>query len=387
MIIVVNGMLLLKPLPGMNNHFWAAVFVWVFLIYTRIACNISGLGNGMQLILTLRLTSICWDMYDEEERQRQGVKNTDGVPGVPRSSYDIWCYSLGILGLFTGPFFTYDEWMSSIHSTHMSKGRWHKDERFSRKEGGEGWVWKAVQGVFFVAMFGIWNKFLPLSSLKTDWFLELPFPLRMAYFVAATYNARFRFYFAWKMAEAACVAAGIARPFDVLTIDVFLLETAISPAIFTKHWNVTVVRFLDCYVRRRIPPQIPRGFHVWMVFLTSAVWHGVEPMYYVAFLNGALWVLASSSVAKMYNMLFGPLADRSPAVQSALLFAAYLATVVEMNFGGGLFSLLKFEDTLRVISSLYFYGIIAPLVCIIAHQVCKAVVPRKSPRSSSGKAS
>lgn len=40
---------------------------------------------------------------------------------------------------------------------------------------------------------------------------------------------------------------------------------------------------------------------VWIVFLASAIWHGVEPIYYVAFSIGALWVLASGSTVALYN--------------------------------------------------------------------------------------
>tara|TARA_R110002050_G_scaffold258552_3_gene397916 strand:+ start:997 stop:1533 length:537 start_codon:yes stop_codon:yes gene_type:complete len=147
-------------------------------------------------------------------------------------------------------------------------------------------------------MWGVLETFFPISFIKTDSFLELPLVQRFGFFVISTYVARMRFYFAWSFAEASCLVSGVGKPFDVQTIDIFKvcfgctnqvalnflsiahlapfrvligllrllflllqLETALSPAIFTRMWNTRVVRFLDVYVRKKIPKFVPRSLH------------------------------------------------------------------------------------------------------------------------------
>ena len=137
---------------------------------------------------------------------------------------------------------------------------------------------------------------------------------------------------------------------------------------------MSVVRFLFLYVKQRIPSIVPKSAHgkyslnfsfksssqfhlyllplpsqlsVWMVFFVTSLWHGVHPVYYLSFGIGALWVTASASLVHMSGKMLPP-SDRPVWLQYCLLVVCFLLTHLELNFAGGLFSILDFPIAFRV---------------------------------------
>ena len=141
-----------------------------------------------------------------------------------------------------------------------------------------------------LTLYVLFEKFLPFSYVKTLEYLDQPFVYRVGYYLISAYSLRLKFYFVWTVAESSCTAARVGYPYEVRTIDIYevsflaliifsfnpfnfffsfscfltlisQLETTNSAPDFTKFWNMSVVRFLNVFTRKRIPSFIPRQFH------------------------------------------------------------------------------------------------------------------------------
>jgi hypothetical protein len=124
---------------------------------------------------------------------------------------------------------------------------------------------------------------------------------------------------------------------------------------------------------------------VWIVFLVSAVWHGVRPIYYLSMGITALYVVSSSSAAYLSSVFLPPPEKRSPYLDKFVYLSAFIITQVIQNYVGGVFSILEFEICMRVMASLYYFGIIGPFLCIVVAQLVRLISRRPSSKSNSTK--
>jgi lysophospholipid acyltransferase len=102
------------------------------------------------------------------------------------------------------------------------------------------------------------------------------------------------------MAEGACILCGIGfngyntdgtlRWDRVINVSPLALETAQNNKEYLEAWNQNTNKWLKNYVYLRITPRGKKpGFRSAMAtFITSAIWHGFYPGYYLMFVSGGL---------------------------------------------------------------------------------------------------
>ncbi|BHF69824.1 Lysophospholipid acyltransferase 7 [Sparganum proliferum] len=216
---------------------------------------------------------------------------------------------------------------------------------------------------FFGVAYFFSSYFFSISHVRSPGFQDHGYGYRFGYMVVIFFVYRMRIYFAWLMAECACMAAGLGAypalskpqvgegPTDLRTLDEWMtglnqdssaerteeesidLDSAsvdlqdqealddfytfdtvrtvsvwqceFSPTIREgmKAWNMTVQHWLSKTIYLRCPG--PRLFRSFVTMMMSAFWHGVEPGYYLAFLPIPFAMLAEDGIATVVVSFFG----------------------------------------------------------------------------------
>lgn len=333
LLTVLGCCLLLRLLP---RRCGAASMLWTFgyLLLFRTA-PIWGLpppppyANALQLLLTLKLVSLAWDVQEELEAGPEVTaklgKRAIGCPGV----IDILCYSYCYLGLLTGPFYRF--------STHR---RW---VRRPPPPPGRSAVLQRLRATPMLGGAGLLAaRLFPTEGLRGGGFEARPAAVRLLHVAAVFFAFRMRFYVAWLGAEAACLSAafggsrkgerakpgrgpevgreeegdddderdGTAPCWDFSTIrniDPAGTDFCVRFRDGMRHWNMTVQWWLAHYVHRRAPRN-PPALRAACTMLVSAYWHGLHPGYYLSFLSVPLWLAAESAAERrLGGVLGGPL--------------------------------------------------------------------------------
>jgi hypothetical protein len=110
-----------------------------------------------------------------------------------------------------------------------------------------------------------------------------------------------------------------------------------------ENWNISTNKWLKYYVYLRLskPGERPTFIALFATFLTSAVWHGLYPGYYLTFISGALLNPVSKAL------------HRQSFFQGKV---GWLFTHFILNYIIAPFVALSLQDSIRVWSSQYFVG-------------------------------
>lgn len=414
------------------------------------ASTVSGPCNAIQLVLTLKLVSFSFDAV--------GLRR-DGAGLVP---YLGWVYFFP--GLMTGPFLSFGDYVDAISGEAVRKagravGReiarpWRyddmsakflKDECLSRglvvgpnEETKEKLVERlrdfdadaavaasglgdrspptvgpalrrALQAVPFGAAYLLAQRFAPFSRVLEPSFAgDHGWLARAGYSWVSVRAFGYRFLFAWLLAEAACIAAGVAfsgytnlgrkrvldEPIDgeyeirvraqygkAENIHILGVELATDlPSVF-RHWNISVHHWIRSHV---FGPVLARtgsktGAQV-AAYLTLAYWHGLRPGYYLYFLSVPflVWVSGTVSAAADVLGLRGPIRA----------LAGWALTQTAIAYMSSAFIALDWDKTVTAWKVVGWYGHLgAAVLGLAAYMVVVAAGgPAKgSKRSDKGK--
>ncbi|XP_069782955.1 lysophospholipid acyltransferase 7 isoform X5 [Narcine bancroftii] len=251
-----------------------------------------------------------------------------------------------------------------------------------------------LYGVAFLLLSGVF----PLEYTRTAAFARAGFPYRLAYTAAIFLVFRLRFYVAWTLAEASCMAAGFgaypveaqSRPgngptiqaqpssdapeYDYVTIqniDPYNTDFCASVKDGMKYWNMTVQWWLANYIYRRAPLQ-GRLLRIGWTMLVSAFWHGLHPGYYLSFLTIPLCVAAEGSMEKGVRSRLGAWGRWGyDWLQWFWKMRAY-------DYMCAGFVLLNLPDTLTYWRGLYFYQHLLALALIGLGYLCTPRTPSQT---------
>ncbi len=211
---------------------------------------------------------------------------------------------------------------------------------------------------------------------------------RIAYVSFFNGFVRFKYYFAWYLCEAGCVAYGLGLTsydnktgkgtWDGMTNSrALLVETASSTQQLTDNWNIRTSEWLkhNVYFRARRPAFLSkvvseRTFANIMTKFTSAFWHGFYPGYYIFFLQLVVVQAFEGPVRKFWvSWLALPGSDpKKPQfnyIQGKIFnVVMYIFVIGSFNWLGSSFVLLQASTSLRILfDSYFFYHIIGAIVC------------------------
>ena len=156
--------------------------------------------------------------------------------------------------------------------------------------------------------------YFPLSGMSDATLLaSRPSYMNYLWATVALIGEKQKYYFAWKVAEAASVAAGFGfEGFDektgrskgyggVANVDVLRFETATNIQTISRNWNKRTQGWLERYSFNRLANR-----SLMILYFVSALWHGLYPGYFVFFMTAALITPAERRMAAALKPLLCP---------------------------------------------------------------------------------
>ena len=256
-------------------------------------------------------------------------------------------------------------------------------------------------GIALAAMYPI------LGYMHTPAFGALPFFPKFVYFWISITASRYKYYFAWLLGEAGCVATGFGfngverdpktgKPISyawnrVTNCNIMAVELAPHMTDVTNNWNMGVNNWLKNYVYfrveaptfiRKIIPQ--KSFINLVTKLTSAFWHGFYPSYYIFFVGAWLAGEMDDALRKSFEPAITPEQKKARAKSwwkgpsNLYEIVSFALNMTVLNFWGICFALLRADYTWEFIKNMHFMGFILPIAVTI---ICRTFFRPKKVRA------
>jgi lysophospholipid acyltransferase len=265
--------------------------------------------TGAQMVLVMKLSAFCWNVADgmlpdEDLSDFQKDRVVREMPGF----LDFAGFVLFFPALFAGPAFDFAEYRRWIDTTMFEvpstvdpskKPPTRKKRRIPRS--GTPAMWKLAKGLAWIVAFLKLSGSYHASTLTGPDYMRYGFLRRVLIMHMVGFTARLKYYGVWTLTEGACILAGLGyngvdpatgriswdrlqniRPWEV--------ELAQNTRAYLGGWNLKTNMWLRNYVYLRVTPRGKKpGFRASMAtFVTSAVWHGFYPGYYLSFVLASL---------------------------------------------------------------------------------------------------
>lgn len=343
--------------------------------------------TGPQMILTIKLSSFAYNVYD-------GVVDLDTISKPQENKLKIRVYKerlryaitsipspLAFFGyvysfstFLAGPAFEYADYASVIDGSAFAKK--------GGKEGGRpsslmAALWRLFQGVLCLALHLVGSAKFSLSNVLSEEVLAMPFFERWLFTLIALFFCRMKYYFAWKVAEGSCVVAGFG--FEgyaedgsvkgwngISNMDILGFETATNTAEASKAWNKGTQKWLQRYVYFRNSESLI------ITYFVSAFWHGFYPGYYLFFFSIALVQTVQRAWQKKVSPMFASI-PKLYHLLCIIVFSAYI------NYFSIVFQVLAWDRAMAVWKSAKYWGHFAT----VAAYALTCVLP--SPKKDGGK--
>lgn len=356
------------------------VFVWAMahMAFTHLNRQIFQYGqtkmdfSGPQMVWTIKLTMFAYNVYDGQRDQTKlsQYQREHSIASLP-SFVEFLGYILYSGGFFVGPAFEYADYIQFIRCVPftdpdtgvitMPSTLWVSFTRML-----SGFACSLVHIFIYPKV----NFF----TLLTNEFVGYPFLVKLFYIYLAGTTERFKYYFAWLLAEGSCVLSGLGylgqdkgvhRWGGVTNVDVVKVELAENFKMVMESWNMATNVWLRNYVYLRLVPEGSRATFSAQIatFAASAFWHGFYPGYYLTFLFGGI----VNEQARFLRRFVRPwvLSFDSPIVKYTYDFLGWITTAITLNYVVVPFVLLTFHDSFFIFANVYFCVHFASLVIMI----------------------
>lgn len=370
------------------NKIGTAVFVFSmgYLCVSHIYRQITDyLGYSMdftapQMVATLKFVSYAWSRVDGEamnageslgEHERENAYRAERAMRERPSLLKYLAWMFFFPAVFAGPYTDYTEYERRV-SGEAFKQYGLNDAPFPFRP--------ALQKLFYALCcypgIIIAGKFPIFGYVNSDAFYEnTSVWYRIGYVTLFVGLVRWKYYFAWYLAEAGCIASGLGlSKYDpktkqaewegVTNCHALRCETSCSVKDITTHWNIRTSEWLKHYVYFRVssPAFIRKimSHSAWANIctkFTSAFWHGFYPGYYLFFLQIAAVQLFEAPLRAVVSIYLSP---------ESLPFKVFMCLYTMGSFAwlGASFVILEFGPSIRLFAdSYFFYHIIGAILC------------------------
>uniref|UniRef100_A0A182WIN8 Lysophospholipid acyltransferase 1 n=1 Tax=Anopheles minimus TaxID=112268 RepID=A0A182WIN8_9DIPT len=342
--------------------------------------------TGPLMIITQKVTSLAFSIHDGFTREMKDLTQSQQQHAIRKlpSPLEFFSYTLHFQGLMAGPLVFYKDYIEFIEGCHIIKqtsanAKYEIDKKIVHEPSPVKTVVKKVIASLVCAL--IFVKFAtiyPIKTMKDDEFIASSgFFYTLWFMMMATTAVRFKYYFAWLMADAICNNSGlgfngydkrdgVTPRWDMLSnIQVLEFEFGTNFRNCINAWNAGTNRWLRMVVFERVPKR----YGTVLTFGLSALWHGFYPGYYMTFATGALIVMA----ARIARKLFRPSFQRTGKSRMFYDVLTCLVTRVFMGYATFPFVLLEFKASLRMYLNVFMC---LHLVALITVFILSKYVPR-----------
>lgn len=332
-----------------RKHLPMVVFVWVMgymvaahifqMVVTKdIAYESKPFDfTGTQMVLTMKLTSFAYNLYDgtydkervakiydkgTEEDKKYSSRREFMVTSLP-NPLEFFGYIYCFTCILAGPAFEYRNYIKAIDGTAFENKWKHRTPSsiptalFCLLQG----VGCLVLHMLLTGMLGDLGipKFL-LTNCYNDTFIKSHDMLyKFIYLYFALFASRMKFYFAWKVAEGSCVMGGFGfQGFTekgaigwsgVQNVDMLGFEMSTNVQELSRAWNKRTQGWLERYTYLRSPKKSA----IYITYLVSSVWHGLYPGFFIFFLTVPFCQFTiQSGFREYFNPLFINMSKYNP---------------------------------------------------------------------------
>lgn len=317
------------------------------------------------MINTQKLTSLVFHIRDGKmggsDLAPSSVKHALKRMPLP---HEFLSYLFSFHSITCGPFCFYKDYIAFIDGSHF------KDIPNPRRPP------KPTIAIFrkllLAAFFGFLTVFVapywPCTLLTDEKFAEESFLYKNFLLVFVSTLHRYKYYFAWILAEASNLSAGLGfngydanghAKWDLIdNVVVLKTEFAVNMKQFIDNWNKSTTIWLRYLVYDRTGKTM-------MVFVISALWHGFYPGYYITFLSAGVFIIAARKIRKLLQPHF----QVTKAMSILHDIVSCPVTGLSMCYIGFPFMLLLGKPVLYVYWHLYFYMHILVIVVLIFFKI------------------
>jgi lysophospholipid acyltransferase len=354
--------------------------------------------TGPLMLLTAKFTSFAYDIEDG----RHYIKGTPLSPtehvaearkrtciSIPPSVFEYYVFVFDFLGILAGPIFHLREYLDFMYLRNDFSDLSHVSffativERFT---------YTVVIGVCFT-LAGMFPQ-LSFAYIETEEFIASSLITRIVMVNIITAANRLRYYFAWYMADVACLVSGIgyhpshrekySRGQNAI---ISMVDFANCQSEALSHWNISISKWLreNVYLRALEAP-VPAmcrsvlGHRQYATILTrfvSAFWHGFYPGYYLCFISTVLQSEADTIARKFIKPIFTR--DNATKPHWVYTLGGKMHTGICLNYYGSAFLVLSTSSALHIWKSLFFSVHLLNIATIVlVPVVCKTFGRKKS---------
>ncbi|KAJ9639573.1 Lysophospholipid acyltransferase [Knufia peltigerae] len=333
--------------------------------------------TGGQMVLIMKLHAFSWNVHDgrlkpELLNDNQKDRAIYKMPNL----LDYAGYVFFFPSVFTGPAFDYVDYHRWIETSmfDVRPGEKGPATRKARRipRSGRPAAYKAVAGVLWILLFLNFSGWYNVKLLLSDEYMKYSFPRRVWLMYMLGFTSRLKYYGVWSLTEGACIMAGIGyngmdpntgKPLwnRLENVNAWGIETAQNSRAYLDNWNKNTNKWLRNYIYLRVTPKGKKpGFRATLAtFVTSALWHGFYPGYYLTFLLGAfVQTVAKNSRRYIRPFFLTPDGTKSTKYKIYYDIAGYLVTQFTFSFVTAPFVILGFNDSLKAWGRVYFYAIV-----------------------------
>lgn len=398
---------------------WAMAYMTAAHIYRMYVSYMSGIFDftGMQMVLTMKLTSFAYNLYDgtvdrekvfpKTPHEDKGAKKVyesrarfaiDKLPNPLEFFGYIYCFTC----LLAGPAFEYADYARSIDGSVFQRPVDKKSAESklpSRSPPRSEFyaltclligVVSLVGHLQLVPTFPVRNLtkpgFVPAFGEGHGW--------RFLYTYIALFTDRLKYYFAWKIAEGASVMGGFGfegyNPDGspkgwrgVENIDIWAFETSTNVQTLSRAWNKRTQGWLERYTYHRT------GKSLLMTYFISALWHGLYPGFFLFFLTVPLVTNIERLIKAKINPLIVPGYDGFDnktyprgVVGQVYWLVCWVCNTICMNYVVQVFSMQSWDNCMVALGA---YHHVPHAALFLIYLVMEYVVPKPKNKSKAVK--
>lgn len=169
---------------------------------------------------------------------------------------------------------------------------------------------KAAMGAVWIFLFLKFSGWYNPELVLGDQYMKYGFLRRVWILYMLALSTRMKYYGVWCLTEGACILSGMGyKGIDakkgrvqwnrLQNVSPWGIETAQNTRAYLENWNMNTNNWLRNYMYLRVTPKGKKpGFRASLAtFVTSAVWHGFYPGYYLSFVLAAFLQTVAKSTS------------------------------------------------------------------------------------------
>lgn len=369
--------------------------------------------TGTQMVLTMKLTSFAYNLYDgtydynkvfpekpHEDKKKAKIyeaRRKFAITKLP-NPLEFFGYVYCFTCILAGPAFEYQDYTRSIDGDTFKIKKSDDPKLLNKSVGKPSTLLQGLRrllvGVVCMVLHLQVAAHYKVSALYNKEFIAANgFLQRIFHVCAALLADRFKYYFAWKVAEGASILGGFGfEGYDkdgqqlgwrgVENVDILGFELSPNVQMLSRSWNKRTQGWLERYTYQRT------GNSLVATYFVSAIWHGLYPGFFLFFMTLPLMTNVERLVRAKLNPYIVPGFDGRDMstypkgiVGQAYWVVSWFFTMTTMNYIVQPFSMGSLENSMTCLGSYYYI----PHIGLLLTYVLLEVMPK--PKSSDKKKS